>query len=187
MLERPHLIYKTKFDVRQYFLVTVTKSLNIWMYKDPYLRFSSQEYSLYDLSESVHLTNHAIQKKYSNSKVRNEQLPQCNMWDVGQFQLYLASIGEMSVWKKKIYPGMMKCFIAAMLSAMDETDLTKNCFELYGCDFIIADDFEPYLIEINASPDLSHSTEVTKNICSAVLEDLVKGTSIIIIIMNHFV
>lgn len=97
------------------------------------------------------------------------------MWDSDQFQNYLISIGETNTWRRKIYPGMMKSFIAALLSVQDEMKLTKNSFELYGCDYVITDDFVPYLIEINATPDLSHTTEVTRKICPAVLEDLVKG------------
>lgn len=49
------------------------------MYKESYLRFSSQEYDLDNFHESVHLTNHAVQKRYSNGKQRDERLPRENM------------------------------------------------------------------------------------------------------------
>jgi len=47
-------------------------------------------------------------------------------------------------------------------------------FELFGYDFMIDDQFNPWLIEINSSPSLGYSTEITEKLVKEVLEDTVK-------------
>ncbi|CAD6997784.1 unnamed protein product [Ceratitis capitata] len=172
-IERPLIIHHTKFDIRQWFLITNVQPLVVWMYKDSYLRFSSQEYSLSNHHESVHLTNHAIQKKYNNGK-RDKRLPIENMWDCYSFQAYLRQIGKQDMWQERIYPGMKKAIVGTMLSSQENMDRRPNTFELFGADFMICENFYPWLIEINSSPDLGATTSVTARMCPQCLEDVIK-------------
>ena len=50
----------------------------------------------------------------------------------------------------------------------------QGCYELYGADFVVGADLSVWLIEINSSPALSPSTEITRRMCAQVLEDTVK-------------
>ncbi|XP_069357182.1 tubulin glycylase 3A-like isoform X1 [Maniola hyperantus] len=173
-IEEPLLIHETKFDIRQYYLVTSTYPLIIWMYKDCYLKFSSQKYSLKDYHESIHLTNNAVQRKYGNCSGRHADLPNNNMWDLDKYKSYLNKIGQDDAWDTIIYPGMKKSIVSIMLSCQDSLSVSKNRFELYGCDFLLDKEYKPWLIEINSCPDLNHTTHVTAKICPAVVSDIIK-------------
>ncbi|XP_052747137.1 tubulin glycylase 3A-like [Bicyclus anynana] len=173
-IENPLVIYDTKFDIRQWFLITNSQPLTIWVYKDSYLRFSSQIFSLSNYHESVHLTNNAVQTKYKNNGERDKALPDENMWDCHTFKAYLRQIGKYELWDTKIYPGIKQCLVGAMLACQETMDKRHNSFELYGADFMLTDDFTPWLIEINSSPDLAPTTSVTARLCPQCLEDVIK-------------
>ncbi|CAH1104572.1 unnamed protein product, partial [Psylliodes chrysocephalus] len=173
-IERPMIIYKTKFDIRQWFLVTCVQPLTIWIYRESYLRFSGQIFSLENFHESLHLTNHAVQCKYTPMQQRDKALPTDNMWDCHTFKAYLKQSGCLEKWNDVIFPGMAQSITCAMLASQDTMDKRQNTFEMYGADFMLGEDCTPWLLEINCSPDLSLSTSVTSRLCPQCMEDLVK-------------
>ncbi|XP_011641876.1 tubulin glycylase 3A-like isoform X2 [Pogonomyrmex barbatus] len=173
-IERPLLIHNTKFDIRQWFIVTCAQPLTLWMYRESYLRFCSQKFNLDDFHESIHLCNHAIQCKYNNCGDRDPALPADNMWDATTFKEFLRSQGHSNAWDDMIYPGMKQGLVGSLLANQEAMDRRKNSFELYGADFMVMEDFSVWLIEINSHPDMSYSTSVTKRLCQQVMEDTLK-------------
>lgn len=64
-IERPLLIRGRKFDIRMW--VLVTQSLDVLIFREGYIRMSSEQYRADDISNVfVHLTNNAIQKYSEN-------------------------------------------------------------------------------------------------------------------------
>ena len=125
-IERPLLIHNTKFDIRQWFLVTDWNPLTIWMFKDCYFRFCTEHFSLATRQQNVHLCNYSIQKHFKNNSNRHADLPVENMWTSREFiEKYLCPHGLESQWETLIYPAMKDAIICSMLVAQDSIDARK--------------------------------------------------------------
>jgi hypothetical protein len=55
-------------------------------------------------------------------------------------------------WKNNMFPKIKKIVIETLKSAQDSIKHKNNCFELYGFDFLLDQDLDPWLIEVNLSP-----------------------------------
>ncbi|KAI4504527.1 hypothetical protein M0802_000077 [Mischocyttarus mexicanus] len=174
-IERPLLVHKTKIDVRQWFLITSTQPLIVWMYKDILIRFASRNFTLDDFHESIHLCNTTVQLKYRKSPRTNLQLPNEFHWNLQNFKDYLRSRNEETAWEKIIRPGIKQNLIGVLLASQEYMVNRKNSFQLYGADFVIMDDFSVWLIEINNNPRLHPpSSSVTAKLYPEVIEDTIK-------------
>merc|ERR1711990_1026853 len=49
-----------------------------------------------------------------------------------------------------------------------------GCFEVFGLDFLLDDNLNPQLIEINTNPALFTETQVQKNMLPYLVDDLIK-------------
>ena len=69
---------------------------------------------------------------------------------------------------------MKKIVISSFDSARHEMKQRENSFELFGYDFMIDEQFNVILIEVNSSPALDYSTKVTKKLVKLMIKDLIQ-------------
>ncbi|XP_029036161.1 tubulin glycylase 3A-like isoform X1 [Osmia bicornis bicornis] len=184
-IERPLLIHDTKFDIRQWYLVTNTFPMTIWLFKEGLLRFSSKPYTFSTYHEAIHICNTAIQEKYDEERRRRRRRGTSEEvvktirdqgWDCDKLNEYLKQTGyEGEPYYEKIYPKMSEAIVLTMLASQEHMDRRRCSFELYGADFVVMEDLSVWLIEINTNPRMHPpSSRITKRLYSNVLESLVK-------------
>ena len=171
-IENPLIIHRRKFDIRQWVLVTDWNPLTVWFYEECYFRFGALEYDAALLENRyIHLTNNSVTK---NCKVEEEI--EGNMWSAMEFEDYLKNTvpQEDNLYQEKIKPSMKKIVYSSLLSAQKHMETNKNAFELFGYDFMIDEQYNVWLIEINCSPAMDYSTKITERLVKMVLEDTAK-------------
>ena len=79
---------------------------------------------------------------------------------------------------RDLVPTMKHQILKSMYSVRKTIDPSrrKYCFELFGYDFIIDEDFNTWLIEVNTNPCLEESNKLLKDILPRMIEDMLKLT-----------
>ena len=128
----------------------LTENFQIYYYKDGYLRTSSLEYSNDNNQVGVHLTNQCLQNQRKDYGTHEEG----NTLTFDQFQEYLTEEGSEFNIEQMLVPRMKDIIIDSLMSVRNKMNPNrrKQCFELFGFDFLIDEDYRTWLIEINTNP-----------------------------------
>ena len=114
---------------------------------------------------TIHLTNVAIQK---GTNEYNET--HGGKWSIKNLKFYL----EMTRGKDlvdKCFEGIRNIVYISLKSVQSVLINDKHCFEVYGFDILIDESLKPWLIEVNASPSLSTTTDMDRNLKMGVIND----------------
>lgn len=155
-IERPLLIGGKKFDLRLYVLVTSYRPLKCYLYRDGFARFCNEKYTV-DASERdnrfIHLTNVAIQK-------HNEDYNEVHggKWSLANLRLYLNAMYGADA-TRKMFDDIASAMLHSVKAVKKVVMNDKHCFECYGYDMLIDENLKPWLIEVNASPAITATTD----------------------------
>jgi hypothetical protein len=77
-----------------------------------------------------------------------------------------------------IIPQIKDLIVKSMYAVRKKLDphRRKHTFELFGYDFILDEDFNVWLIEVNTNPCIEESSELLKVFLARMIEDLLKIT-----------
>ena len=113
----------------------------------------------------VHLTNVAIQKRGDDY---NES--HCNKWPIHLAPSYLA--GTREAVADELFRGINVALAIYSLKSVQNVIINdRRCFLLRGYDLLIDERLKPWLIEVNASPSLTCTTEEDRRLKDRVIRD----------------
>ncbi|KAG5446900.1 Protein polyglycylase ttll10 [Clonorchis sinensis] len=170
-IAHPLLVNGHKFDIRCYALIANAMPYLV-LYHPGYVRLSAHSYHLRDDNLQTHLTNQYIQKKSPNyAQVKNE-----TVWTIDQLNDYINRYYRVSKclpfdWVKTVLQYRIRRIIHRTFLAVKNRLATRlGMFQLYGLDFLLDDQFQPWLLEVNSNPAMATNCDALKS----VLPDLVE-------------
>nr|XP_015822474.2 protein polyglycylase TTLL10 isoform X1 [Nothobranchius furzeri] len=168
----PLLLNGRKFDVRSYLLIACTAPFMVFFHHG-YVRLTCDVYDPKSKDLSTHLTNQYIQKKHPLYSVQKED----TVWSMEKFNAYvnykfqvaksLPRDWVLGAFAKRMQQIMIQCFQAAKSKLSNRLGF----FDLFGCDFIIDEDFKVWLLEVNCNPALHTDCKVLQEVIPSTVQE----------------
>ena len=171
-IERPLTYKNRKFDIRMWVMYTFKDEL--FVFREGHLKATSDNYDVNSIDPYVHLTNYSVQKH--NSNFSKEEIG--NEISFKSFQEELNKMKSGIKFKKDILPKIHN-IIRITFKAVQKKIIfygKRKCFEIFGYDFLIDEEFNPFLIEINTNPGLEESSPLIKMLVHRMVDDAFKLT-----------
>ena len=172
-IENPLLYFGRKFDIRIW--VLLTHDLKIYVFEEGHLKCCSVNYDLNSDNTFCHLTNYSFQKYNSNFGKYEDG----NEASFNDLQKNIEVNYENKVnFKLDILPKIKQIIqyvfesVKFKINPLDR----KYSFEIFGFDFMLDCDFDPFLIEVNSNPGLEESSPLIKMLIPRMIDDALRLT-----------
>ena len=172
-IEKPLLYFGRKFDIRIW--VLLTHDFKVYMFNEGHLKCCSVKYDLNIDDNFSHLTNYSFQK-YNNNFGRYEKGNEVSFDDL-QYNIEV-NYNNCINFKSEVIPKIKNIIKFVFQSVKNKINgLNRNyTFEIYGFDFMLDINFNPFLIEVNLNPGLEESSPLIKMIIPRMLDDALRLT-----------
>ena len=147
-----------------------------YLFKEPYVRTSSKKYVEYDSSLPnedqifMQLTNNAIQKNGEEYGIYEEG----NITSIGTLFEQIANDQGKSRddVQDKFFKDANNLIIDSFKAVKGKLLSQKHTFELFGYDFILDEQMNTILIEVNTNPSLDESNTLLRTMMPRMMDDL---------------
>ena len=176
-IEDPLLYNGRKFDIRIWVLFTYIgkdSKYEIYVFKEGHLKACSDIFNIDSDNLFIHLTNYSVQK-------HNKNFSKVEIGNEISFQLFQQELNRQNSgknFKKDIFPEIIKIIGISAKAVKNKINIMdrKNCFEIFGYDFILDVNYQPFLLEINTNPGLEESSPLIKMLVPRMIDDAMRLT-----------
>jgi len=182
LIEKPLLFFERKFDIRTWVLLNSSDG-KVYLWSESYVRTSGRAYAdfnpnaSYEEQITMQLTNNAVQK----DKPEYGKYEEGNIISLDTLFSHIATHAAFAgrsknELKETFLESARKLITDSMRSVKGKIIQQNYTFELFGYDFIIDEEFNTMLIEINTNPCLEESNRLLRNMIPRMLDDLLNIT-----------
>ena len=173
-IENPLLYKGRKFDMRIWVLLTHT--MKVYVFKEGHLKTCSIEYNLNTKDVFAHITNYSFQK-YNTNFQKYEKGNEVPFFEFQNFLKENYPDKKYSI-KENLIKQIKEIIKVTMRSVKYKINKNRRNyqFEIFGYDFMMDNDFNLFLIEINTNPGLEESSPWIKIIVPRMLDDALRLT-----------
>jgi hypothetical protein len=150
--------------------------MKVYVFKEGHLKTCSVEFNINSNNAFTHITNYSFQK-YNDNFQRFEKGNEVPFFE---FQKFIDEKYSHKQYKlnKDLMVKVKEIISLSMRSVKDKINKNNRNyqFELFGYDFMLDEDFNLFLIEINTNPGLEESSPWIKIIVPRMLDDALRLT-----------
>ncbi|KAA6394327.1 MAG: putative tubulin-tyrosine ligase family protein [Streblomastix strix] len=118
------------------------------------------------------------EKEINNQKNNNQSSSSSSSSSSSQSQTISSPQQQLfpyhTLWNTSTWPQIKDIINSAIKCGRDGIRERKASFEIYGFDFMIDENMKPWLIEINSSPCMAHSTPIVTDLIQSAVNDTLK-------------